>query len=278
MSGNSGSVGFLYGTKTGRFFLKLFMASHADKLVAGFLRTRASGCIVKGYAKRNNIPLTKEQRKAFRSFRDFFLRGKETLSVDRESTHFISPCDGWLSVFPVEKNSSFAIKGSHYRIQDFLQDEALAETYGDGLCLVFRLCVTDYHHYAYIDDGYQGENHFIPGKLHSVQPIACENFPVYTLNRRSWCLLETDHFGPVVQTEIGALIVGGITNHKENTRVVRGEEKGHFELTGSTIVLLVQKGRIRLLPKVLEALKTGEEYRVELGMQIGEREDEEISE
>ncbi len=77
--------------------------------------------------------------------------------------------------------------------------------------------------------------------LHSVQPAAYETYPVFILNRRSWSLMATESFGPVIQTEIGALIVGGISNCIENSRVVRGSEKGHFELAGSTIVLLFNR-------------------------------------
>ena len=114
-------------------------------------------------------------------------------------------------------------------------------------------------------------NHFIPGMLHSVQPVACSSYPVYTLNRRSWCLMATEHFGPVVQTEIGALIVGGIVNYFENTRFSRGMEKGHFELAGSTIVLLFEPGRIRLLPEIENGMTGDREVRVEMGQRIGER-------
>ena len=32
---------------------------------------------------------------------------------------------------------------------DFLQDEELAKNYHNGLCLIFRLCASDYHHYSY---------------------------------------------------------------------------------------------------------------------------------
>lgn len=46
-----------------------------------------------------------------------------------------------------------------------LQDAELAKNYHGGDCLIFRLCATDYHHYSYIDDGFQGKNHFISGVL-----------------------------------------------------------------------------------------------------------------
>ena len=79
----------------------------------------------------------------------------------------------------------------------------------------------------------------------------------------------TEHFGPVVQTEVGALLVGGIVNEMENTFITKGMEMGHFELAGSTIVLLFQKDRISLLPEIRDKLDSGKEFRVELGKQIG---------
>jgi len=81
--------------------------------------------------------------------------------------------------------------------------------------------------------------------------------------------MATENFGPVVQTEVGALIVGGIFNHWEETRVFKGMEKGRFELAGSTIVLLFQKNRIYLLPHIRDALNRNEAYRVTQGMWIG---------
>ena len=80
--------------------------------------------------------------------------------------------------------------------------------------------------------------------------------------------MATKHFGPVVQTEIGALVVGGICNPRKNLRVFRGMEKGHFELAGSTIVLLFQKNQIELCPDIQHQLKNGE-VQVHEGMWIG---------
>ncbi len=169
----------------------------------------------------------------------------------------------------IREDSSFSVKGKRYRLSDLLRDGALAEAFHGGDCLIIRLTPSDYHHYCYIDDGVQGENHFIEGELHSVQSAACERYPVYTLNRRCWTLLETERFGPVVQTEVGALVVGGIVNERENAPFRRGEEMGHFELAGSTVVLLFQKGRITLDEHIRRHLETGREFRVTQGMCIG---------
>lgn len=277
MKNASGSVSFLYGTSVGRILLKTVMGLRLDRIAVWFLRSPLSKLVIGGYAKRNGIPLSKEERASFKTYRDFFVRTREPLPVDPTPEHLISPCDGWLSVFDVDVDSCFAIKNSHYRLQDFLQDEALSQRYKGGTLLVFRLCASDYHHYCYADGGYQGENHPIAGVLHSVQPIACETFPIYVLNRRSWCLLETDHFGPVVQCEIGALVVGGIVNEKENLRFEKGEEKGRFELAGSTIVLLLEKERFTLRGELAEALSQNEEARVLQGEWIGTAKGKEIN-
>lgn len=269
MNNTSKLVRFLYGTRLGRFFLKIIMRLHLDRFAARFLCSACSRPFIGWYIRRNKISVTRDEKNAFRSFRDFFVRTKAPAALDDVPGHLISPCDGWLSSFPIDRDSCFAIKNSVYRLNDFLQDEALARNYLGGTCLIFRLCASDYHHYCYIDDGYQGRNHFIPGVLHSVQPIACEKFPVYILNKRSWCLLTTEHFGPVVQCEIGALVVGGIFNEKENSRFRKGTEKGHFELAGSTIILLFEAGQIKLRDELAEKLSGSDELRVLQGEWIG---------
>lgn len=270
MSGpNSAAVRFLYGTRPGRLLLKLILGSHVDKIAVWYLRSPLSRPIIGGFARRNGISLTPEQKKSFGSYQEFFLRRRPPLPVDQTPEILVSPCDGWLSAFPIREDSSFVIKGAPYRLEDLIADKRLARQFQGGDCLIFRLCPSDYHHYSYIDDGFQGKNHFIPGALHSVQPLACQTYPVYTLNRRCWSLLESDHFGPVIQAEIGALIVGGIVNDHENAQVSRGMEKGRFDLAGSTIVLLFQKDRVQLLPEIAQLLKTQEEYRAVQGTAVG---------
>ena len=72
-----------------------------------------------------------------------------------------------------------------------------------------------------------------------------------------------------MQTEIGAFVVGGIVNERENASFRKGEEMGHFELAGSTIVLLFQKGRIALAGHIRQHLSEGCEFRVTQGMCLG---------
>lgn len=268
MSGNDSVMRFLYGTVPGRAALGLIQKTRAERVAVRFLHSPLSRPLIARFARAHHIPEDQWRGRKFRSCREFFIRRLDR-DADMTPDHLISPCDGWLSVFPIEETSSFSIKRSRYRVADLLGDAQLAERFRGGMCMIFRLCASDYHRYCFIDDAVLGENHFIPGVLHSVQPIACERYPVYTLNRRSWCRMDTEHFGTVVQTEIGALVVGGIVNHHANCAVHRGEEKGYFDLAGSTITLFFEPGRVTLRPEFARALRDCDEVRVERGQWIG---------
>lgn len=268
MNGDTGAVRFFYGTRAGRVLLRVILNTHADRAAVRFLCSGVSRRVIGGYARRNGISLPLGQR--YRSFQEFFCRSRNGLRPDRDPASLISPCDGWLSVCPVAEDSRFFVKGSYYRLSDLLRGGGAGlPDFSGGVCLIFRLTPSDYHHYCYIDDGFQGANHYIEGTLHSVQSAACERYPVYSLNRRSWTILSTQHFGEVAQAEIGALVVGGIVNDRENAPCRKGAEKGHFELAGSTILLLFQRGRIALFPEIEAILARGAEARVEYGRPIG---------
>lgn len=267
MSTNDSSTVFLYGSKAGRALLEFMLFIKVPKLLGAFLRSPLSHGMIDSFIKKNQIPMDEFKGQKYRSFNDFFTRKKE-ITFDKDEQHFISPCDSLLSVYNITKESSFHIKGADYTISDFLQNKELEASYSDGLCLVFRLCATDYHRYCYIDDGAIGKNHYIEGKLYSVQPLPCEKYRVYTKNRRSWAILSTKHFGDVAQIEVGAFSVGGIKNHHEDYDFKKGEEKGYFDLHGSTIVLLIKKDKIKLLPEIEQGTANGCEYRVKIGQHI----------
>ena len=145
---------------------------------------------------------------------------------------------------------------------------ALADEYRGGLCLVFRLTVDDYHHYHFIDDGTADKDHFIKGVFHTVNPIASDYYPIYKTNSRSYTVLHTKHFGDVVQMEVGAMMVGKITNLNKKT-FKRGEEKGYFEFGGSTVILFIKKDIVDIDKDILNISKNEDEVRVLMGERIG---------
>ena len=51
----------------------------------------------------------------------------------------------------------------------------------------------------------------------------------------------------------------------------RGQDMGRFELIGSTIVLLFEKGKIELIPEILDNIKGDKEFRVVQGQHIANK-------
>lgn len=264
-------VDWLYTTAPGRMTLQVLLHSGALKLGEKIARSGISKPFVGRYIRKNHIDMRDFKGQQYDSFQEFFSRKREDVPVDMEPTHLISPCDGYMSAYKIKSNSTFKIKGSLYKVTDLVKDKKIAKEFIGGDCVVLRLCASDYHHYCFIDNGFQEKNHFVKGVLHSVQPIACESVPVYRLNRRMWTILDTDNFGKVAQIEIGALLVGGIVNDSENVIMRRGKDMGHFELIGSTIVLLFKKDTIDILPEYLKQMKGEREVRVLQGQHIGNK-------
>ncbi len=262
---------FLYHTRPGRMLLKPLTCRPVSKVSGRFLDSRMSKPLIRPFVRKNNIDLRDFYADNFRCFNDCFTRRiREPLRpIDHRPESFISPCDGLLSVYPIQGDTVVPVKQSRYTLADLLDDKALAARYRDGLCLVFRLCVDHYHRYCYVDDGHKGDNRFLPGRLHTVRPVALAAGPVFTQNCREVTVLHTRRFGPVAQVEVGAMLVGKIHNHHGAGPIRRGQEKGMFLYGGSTVVLLVEKGRVRLDPTLLEASRHGKETPVRMGETLG---------
>ena len=137
--------------------------------------------------------------------------------------------------------------------------------------VVVRLTVDDYHRYCYVDDGEKSEQVRIRGVLHTVNPAANDAYPIYKMNAREYCLLRTEHFGTVLMMEVGALMVGRIRNYHQKCRVKRGQEKGRFEFGGSTVVLLLEPGKVEPDRDLLVNSRKGYETIVKMGEQIGRK-------
>lgn len=266
-----------YSTALGRLLFKVLQKLGLFKLASWFLYTRASRQIIPSYIRKNGIDIKPFERQTYGSFAAFFSRKRDSTYYVIDPNVLISPCDGLLSVYPVTENLTIPMKGSVYALSDLVPDPKIAELFQNGLCLVFRLEASDYHHFCCFDDGLLVETKHIPGQLHSVQPIAHHHAPVFRLNRRWWSVLETKHFGTAVQIEVGAMLVGGVSFLTDEGWVDRGEELGCFELAGSTIVLLLNsdvRRKLELNASITPAIGGQTEVRVQMGSAIGMLKDE----
>ena len=94
---------------------------------------------------------------------------------------------------------------------------------------------------------------------------------LYKENAREYCLLKTEKFGTILMMEVGAMMVGKISNLQKKTATVKkGQEKGNFEFGGSTVILLLQPGKVRIDYDLLDNTEEGYETIVKMGERIGE--------
>ncbi len=262
---------WMYGTRPGRLLVKLMIRPGVSRAAGWLLDRRVSALAVRPFIRKNHICMDDFEQRRFRSFNDFFTRrvlpGKRP--VDDAPGHLIAPCDSKLTVYDIRPDSRFRVKGTEYTLEGLLQSKELAETFLGGTLLLFRLTVGDYHRYTYIDSGFVTGSTRIPGVFHTVNPAAASRCPIYRENTREYSLLESLRFGKVLQMEVGAAMVGRIVNAPGSRNVRRGEEKGRFEFGGSTVIVLLQKGRAILDADLLRNTAQDAETVVRLGERIG---------
>lgn len=264
---------FLYKTIPGRILLRLLTAPALSRACGAFLDSRLSAFLIKGFARKNKICLDDYETDGIRTFNEFFRRkikeGKRTF--DMSPSAFCAPCDSLLSVWHIDTDGGTVIpvKQSAYTVASLLKDRELAARFQGGTCLVFRLCVDNYHRYCYADGGRKGDNVFIPGVLHTVRPVALETLPVFAENSREYTVIESSAFGPLVQMEVGAMLVGRIVNLEGEGVAVRGREKGFFEYGGSTVIVLAGPGKLTVRADIEERSQQGKETPVLMGERVG---------
>lgn len=263
----------VYSSVWGRALMKFLGNPVFSKASRVLLNSGISVKAVDAFAKKNKIDLSEYEDRKFKSFNDFFTRKikPDNRFFTKDENLLCSPCDGKVSAYDITNSSMFVVKNSVYSVQSLLRDSKLADRYNGGVALIIRLSVDDYHRYSYPCSGIKSRNRKIKGVLHTVNPVVSKYLPVYLENSREYCMIRSPKFGDVIQMEVGALMVGKITNDViSKCRVSKGEEKGFFEFGGSTVILLVEKDKVRVCNDFLENTREGFETVVKQGDVLGE--------
>lgn len=261
----SSALAFLYHTAFGRMILKPLTRPFVSRTVGKYMDSRLSRHRIKGFVRSNGIDMSEYVPCEYGSFNEFFRRQiKPEVRPIAPDGSFVCPADSRLSAYEITPELCFFVKGAPYSVGTLLGGDSVAEEYAGGSCLVFHLCVDDYHRYGYFDSGRTlCKPKHIDGVLHTVNPISLGKYNFFHQNSREYTVLETKHFGKAVYCEIGALMVGRIVNH-EKEAFSAGEEKGYFEFGGSTVIVLLKRG-FGVARRFYENTKNGEETRVKYG-------------
>ena len=263
-------VRFLYNTVIGRLVLKLLTNKVFANIGACFMNSSLSKFMMKNKIEEYNIDMSLYEDREYKSYNDFFTRKLKMINFDTSKNNFISPCDSKLMILKLDEKRKFEIKGSSYNANEIIND-SLVKEFMNGYALIFRLDVNDYHRYCYIDNGIRSDFKYINGELHTVQPIVYDKVKVFHRNSREWCVLHTENFDDVIMVEVGALLVGKISNNKEIKEFSKGDEKGYFEFGGSTIILLVKDNVVSFDKDILNNSSMGKETFVHCGEKIGRK-------
>lgn len=263
----------MYGSLLGRILVKVLARPWISRLGGKVLDTRISALLVPGFIKSHHMNPEQWVKQEFCSYNDFFTRQYKTglRKTEKNRERLISPCDGKVTVYPINGKERLVIKHTSYSLAGLLKNRKLARRFQDGYAYVIRLTVDDYHRYCYVDDGIKSSNYKIPGVFHTVNPVANDWEPIYKENTREYCLLHTENFGTVLMMEVGALLVGKIHNYHGAGTIKRGQEKGRFEFGGSTVILLTERGKVTPDKDLLLNSRHGYETLVKMGEGIGRR-------
>ncbi|WP_297597370.1 phosphatidylserine decarboxylase [uncultured Cetobacterium sp.] len=272
-----GFLKFLYYSPFGKLPLNLvvrkkFLTEFYGKKMTG----KSSVQKIESFVKENNIDMSesKKQIGEFTSFNDFFIRElkPEARIIAKGDEVLVSPADGKVLIFSdLKETSKFFLKGDEFTLEEFLKDKEEAQKFKGGTLMIIRLAPVDYHRFHFPADGLISSSKLIDGYYYSVSPYAIKkNFRIYCENKREISILKTQKFGDIALSEIGATMVGGITQtYKPESFVKKGEEKGFFFFGGSSCVLLFEKNKVTFDKDILENSKNGIETKVYMGEKIG---------
>lgn len=247
-----------------------------SKLYGMYCDTKFSSKKIKSFVDDFNIDMKLAEKNIteFKSFNDFFVRKltNEARPIDKNPYILISPGDGRLTAYEnIDLDNLVQIKGMTYSLKELINDDSIAEKYSNGICIILRLCPTDYHRFHFVDSGIPTKSTEIKGHYYSVNPIALNNIPkLFCENKREWSILHSDNFGDVLTIEVGATCVGSIIQtYSPDKTVKKGDEKGYFKFGGSTTILFLEKDTVKIDSDILEQSKIGFECKVNCGEHIG---------
>lgn len=263
---------YIYSHKATRLLVRLCAAPFISRIGRKILDSKLSAAFVDSFAEKNGINLFDYEQQHFSSFNDFFKRKIKPSRryIPKDEDILISPSDGKVTAYQITPSSTFVIKNSVYSADTLLRDYKLAKRFGGGTAIVIRLTPDDYHRYVYPCTGKKSHNRHISGILQTVNPVAMLHRPVFKENTREYCLIRSKTLGDIVMMEVGALFVGKISNHDQGKAdVTTGQEKGCFEFGGSTIVLLTEKGKVKVSDDLLDNTKDGYETKLLQGAELG---------
>jgi len=216
----------------------------------------------------------------------FFTRklkpGARPISDDADA--IVCPCDGTIAESGLAGGGRLIqAKGIDYRLKGLIPDPEAHARFEGGAYVTIYLAPRDYHRVHFPAEGSVNGFQHVPGAVFPVNRLAAANIGgLFTLNERL-VTFQDSPAGEIAVVMVAATGVGHMTvtydavetrrrgrgrpgervRYGSPPSVARGDELGAFHL-GSTVILLFEPGRVKLLPMALG-------QRVHLGEPIARR-------
>lgn len=273
-----GLLTFFYQNPLGKMLRPLITATSLMSKLAGYYQnSRLSKKDITPFIQKHSINIheCEKQLDQYTSFNDFFSRKLKpsTRTIDTRHQIITSPVDGKLFIIPhLDQQTDFFVKNQRFNLERFLKDATLARQYQNGTLMIFRLAPYDYHRFHFPVDCTPSTWQQQGGVYESVNPLVyASGVQPLTENQRHLVQLETEQFGTILMSIVGALLVGRIVEtYAPETAYKKGDEMGYFEFGGSTVTLLFKAGTIKPIEKIVQNSLQGVETAVRLGQAITE--------
>ena len=228
------------------------------------------------FIKFHSLDISQCLETEYKTFNEFFYRklkpGSRTIE-GQNSQIMVSCADSRCTVFDtIAKSQEIWIKGSKFSIDKLTGNYKLEKANEKNTSIaIFRLAPQDYHRFHSPCDGTIGKPVYIDGEYYTVNPMAIRSgLDVFGENIRVVIPIHTKEFGTFLFIPVGAMMVGSIIlTCKEGETVARGDELGYFKFGGSTIILIIPKGKIQFDSDLTKNSNEGIETLVKVGMSVG---------
>lgn len=270
-----GYLKFLYHNPFGKLALHLVVKRKFLSVWYGSTKDKSSSVNeIQAFVDELNIDMSEAEKSLdeFTSFNDFFYR-KLKPEARPIGKGLISPADAKLIAFEsIGEVGEFYVKGRKFTLKEYFQSDEIGKKYENSSLFIFRLAPNDYHRYHFPYAGTVSKSTKIKGRYYSVSPYALEpNFAkVFCENKREYLTLATEDKGNIILSPVGATMVGSIyETFTPNTQVLKGDEMGYFAFGGSTIVMLVDKSKVKIDQDIIDNTRNKIETAVKMGERIG---------
>ena len=265
-------IKWLYQSPGGKVVSPILAQTLFSKLYGHYQDLPISKKKIAPFIKKFSISMDDFLPAKYASFNEFFTRKFRPCSRPFcQGDQFPAPCEGrYFAYSQISKDLTFPVKGKYLDYQKLLGHPRWSKTFAGGPLFIARLCPVDYHRFHFPDDGHYLDFYRIPGRLHSVNPMALESRgDIFITNERHVSILELKHFGKMAFIEVGATCVGRIEQlHPSQGEFKRGGEKGMFLFGGSTVIGIGRPGKWAFSKNLLHNTNNHLETYFKLGRHI----------